>query len=135
MAEAELGRSYADGEAIVEQGSHGREMYVILSGSARVEIETGGEPRVVAALGEGEFFGEMALFQDMHRSATVRAVGPTRALVIGPESLLRRISQNPTLAIRMLEKMADRVRALNDAAARCTCGAHEPARNDKTPGL
>ena len=131
MAERELGQSFADDDVIVAQGSRGREMYVILAGRAQVEIETGGPRRVIATLDEGEFFGEMALFQDMPRSATVRAVGATRVLVIDPQSLLRRISQQPTLALRMLEKMAQRVRDLNEAAARCTCGARERgARNE-----
>jgi len=124
MAQGELGQAYKDGEIIVTQGSRGREMYVILSGSAQVEIETDSAGRsVIATIAEGDFFGEMAVFQDRPRSATVRALGPTRVLAIDPQSLLRRIAQQPTLALRMLERMAQRVRDLNEAAARCTCGA------------
>jgi CRP/FNR family cyclic AMP-dependent transcriptional regulator len=130
MGEAELGRTYADGDIIVEQDSSGREMYVILDGRARVEIAGERGARVIATLSEGDFFGEMALFQDMPRSATVRALGPTRVLVIDPQSLLRRISQNPTLAVRMMDKMAQRVRDLNDALSRCTCQSQD-AISDK----
>jgi CRP-like cAMP-binding protein len=123
MSRGELGQEYEDGQIIVRQGARGREMYVILAGGAQAEIESGSEVRVIATFAEGDFFGEMALFQDLPRSATVRAVGRTRALAVDPQSLLRRISQQPTLALRMLEHMAARIRALDEAAADCTCGA------------
>jgi CRP-like cAMP-binding protein len=68
----------------------------------------------VAVLGEGDFFGEMALFDQEVRSATVRARGEVRILTLEKRTFLRRIHEDPSLAFRMLEKMSRRVRKLNE---------------------
>jgi flavin-dependent dehydrogenase len=127
MGGAQLGKVYRSGDEIVKQGDMGREMYVILSGAAEVFVGTDEGRRKLADLGVGDFFGEMALFGENVRSATVVARGETRVLAVDKASLLARISQNPTLGLRIIETMSKRIRDLNVAAAACTCGAGTPS--------
>jgi len=108
-----LGKVYQDGEVIVRQGEMGNCMYVIQSGKAEVVEEIGGQTVSLAVLGEGDFFGEMAIFEDEVRSATVRAFGAVRVLTVDKKILLRQIQQDPALAFHILEYMCRRVRKLD----------------------
>ena len=73
-----LGKIYQDGEVIVRQGDEGDCMYVIQEGQVEVVIDENGNEVVLAQRGEGEFFGEMAIFDRDVRSATIRAKGQVR---------------------------------------------------------
>jgi CRP/FNR family cyclic AMP-dependent transcriptional regulator len=113
-----LGKEYRKGDLIVRQGEVGDCMYEILDGRVEVIHEIAGKEVRLAELGRGDFFGEMALFDHEVRSATVRALGPVRALTIDKRTLLRRITEDPSLAFRILEKMSRRIRELNKKMAR-----------------
>ena len=117
MKLGELGRVYRSGETIIRQGEIGEHMYVIQSG--RVEVVKEGESSQVklAELGEGDFFGEMALFDRDVRSATVRPLGEARVLTIDKKMFLRKIHEDPSLAFRVMEKMSGRIRELNEQVA------------------
>lgn len=108
-----LGKVYNDGEVIVRQGETGECMYEILEGTVEVLREKNGQEVCLAALSKGDFFGEMAIFEREARSATVRAMGEVRAITIDKKTLLRRVSEDPSLAFRILEKMANRIRELD----------------------
>jgi CRP/FNR family cyclic AMP-dependent transcriptional regulator len=113
-----LGKEYREGDLIVRQGDIGDCMYEILDGRVEVIHETEGKEVRLAELGRGDFFGEMALFDQEVRSATVRALGPVHALTIDKRTLLRRVTEDPSLAFRILEKMSHRIRELNKKMAR-----------------
>jgi len=117
-----VGRVYQSGEVIVRQGEVGNCMYVIQSGKAEVVEEMDGQAVALAVLGESDFFGEMALFEDQVRSATVRALGTVRVLTVDKKILLRRIQQDPALAFRILEHMCSRIRKLDCELARIKTG-------------
>lgn len=108
-----LGKVYNDGEVIVRQGETGECMYEILEGTVEVLREKNGQEVCLAVLSKGDFFGEMAIFEREARSATVRAMGEVRAITIDKKTLLRRVSEDPSLAFRILEKMANRIRELD----------------------
>jgi CRP/FNR family cyclic AMP-dependent transcriptional regulator len=108
-----LGKLWPDGAIIVREGEVGNCMYVIQQGQVEVLLRKGDVDVCVAVLGEGDFFGEMALFDQEVRSATVRARGEVRILTLEKRTFLRRIHEDPSLAFRMLEKMSQRVRELN----------------------
>ena len=110
-----LGKLLQDGEVIVRQGEVGNCMYVIQQGQVEVLLKKGDADVCVAVLGEGDFFGEMALLDQEVRSATVRARGEVRILTLEKRTFLRRIHEDPSLAFRMMEKMSRRVRKLNDS--------------------
>ncbi len=113
-----LGRPYADGEVVCRQGEPGDCMYLIQSGAVEVVHEEAGVERVVGTLHAGDIAGEMAIFDRLPRSATVRATGEARVLTLDKRAFLRQVSQDPSLAFRILEQLSLRVRALNAEVAR-----------------
>lgn len=108
-----LGKVYGDGDVIVRQGEPGDCMFEILEGTVEVLREKEGKETCLAVLSRGDFFGEMAIFEREVRSATVRAMGEVRAITIDKKTLLRRISEDPSLAFRIIEKLANRIRELD----------------------
>ena len=122
MVTGGLGKVYGDGEEIVRQGEVGDCMYVIQTGQAEaIQGKEGNEVRL-AVLGEGDVFGEMALFERMPRSATVRALGDVRVLTIDKKTFLRRVHEGPSLAFRILQKMSYRIRELDTELVRLKTG-------------
>ena len=117
MAKGALGKIYADGEAIVRQGDVGDCMYVVQVGRVEVVQSTGVGEQHLAYLETGDFFGEMAVFERERRSATVRASGEARVLKVDKKTLLRRIKEDPLLAVNLLETMSHRIRDLNAGLA------------------
>jgi CRP/FNR family cyclic AMP-dependent transcriptional regulator len=113
-----LGRVYDDGEVILRQGEKGDCMFVIQEGEVEVIREDGGKETRLAVRGQGEFIGEMAIFEQDVRSATVRALGQTRILTIDKKNFLRRVHEDPSLAYRMVQSMSRRIRELSAEVAR-----------------
>lgn len=114
MTTGTLGKRYQPGEIIVRQGKVGDCMYVIQGGEVEVLIRKDDADLCVAVLKEGDFFGEMAIFEKEVRSATIRARGEVWALALEKKAFLRRVHEDPSLAFRILEKMSNRIRTLND---------------------
>jgi flavin-dependent dehydrogenase len=118
LAMGELGKLYHEGDVILRQGETGDCMYVVQSGNVEVIQERDGQEICLAELGEGDFFGEMALFEKDVRSATVRAIGEARVLTVDRKLLLRKIHEDPSLAFRIMQKMSRRVRELDQELMR-----------------
>jgi CRP-like cAMP-binding protein len=113
-----LGKVYQDGEAIITQGEVGDCMYVIQSGKVEVIQKTDGNEVKLAELGKGDFFGEIALFESVVRTATVRAVGEVRVLTLDKKTLLRKIREDPSFAFNIMRKMSSRTRSRGDELTR-----------------
>jgi CRP-like cAMP-binding protein len=84
----------APGEVIVRQGAPADKFFIIVAGAVEVEREDGGEPRVVATLGPGQFFGEVAILRDSPRTATVRATAPTTLLAMERDAFRALVAQS-----------------------------------------
>lgn len=92
-------RRAADGEAVLEQGEAGDSFYVVASGRFRVEKrDDSGEPVVLARLGEGAFFGEMALLSGEPRAASVLAEGDGELLELRADVLAALCRDHPQVA-------------------------------------
>ena len=131
MRRTALGKSWADGEVIVRQGEVGNSMYVVQAGEVEVLRETeDGEVRL-AVLGAGDFFGEMSIFEHEVRSATVRARGDAHVLTVDKRTLLKRIKEDPFLAVSILQTMSNRIREINAelVLARAAAAASTTPRN------
>lgn len=122
MESGALGRVYKDGELIVREGDEGDCMYVVQEGQVEVFVVTDGKEVRLAVRGEGEFFGEMAIFEREVRSANVRALGDTRVLTLDKKNFLRRIQEDPSLAFRIVQTMSRRIRELSAEVARLKSG-------------
>ena len=92
------------GTLIVRRGEHAHSMYFIASG--RVEVEL---PKSKVRLGEGQFFGEIAIIHKTRRTASVRAVEPTKLLILDAGDLAILTERNPELGRRIEQVVADRV--------------------------
>lgn len=112
--ESSLGKDYKDGSIIFEENSVGKEMYIIVSGKVKIIKGKGTVETILATLKEGEFFGEMSLFDNNPRSATVKAIGDIKLLEINQKNFLKKISKDPSLAFRILEKMSQRIRITDE---------------------
>lgn len=106
--------TFRDGEVIVREGELGQDMYVVQKGQVVVSKMIDDQEVTLAVLDRGSFFGEMSLLESLPRSATVRAKGEARLLVIRPGSLLLKIRRDPTFAFEMLQQMSRRIRTLNE---------------------
>ena len=113
-----LGKVYRSGEIIVRQGDVGDCMYFIQAGKVEVIKEKDGREVKLAELGQGEFFGEMALFEKDVRSATVRPLGEVRVLSVDKKMFLRKIHDDPSLAFRVMQKMSRVIRQLDNELLR-----------------
>lgn len=112
MSTGALGKIYHDGEVIIRQGDVGDCMYVIQEGKVEVILETEDREVLLDVHGEGQFFGEMAIFDRDVRSATIRALGETRVLTVDRKNFMRRVHDDPALAFRLVETMSQRIREL-----------------------
>jgi CRP/FNR family transcriptional regulator, cyclic AMP receptor protein len=105
LAEAAQVTQHAAGETLTEEGAIGYRFYLLLEGSAIVE--RGGEE--VAAIGAGDFVGEIALLGGGRSTATVRCQGPTRCLTLRREEFWAVLEAEPAIALRILEVVARRL--------------------------
>ena len=113
-----MGRKYADGEVIYHQGDRSDCMFVVQRGEVEMIQRKGDNEFRIALLNDGDLFGEMALFDEERRPATVRAVGEAWVYTLEKGNLLRRIHEDPSLAFRMIQKMSGRIQDLEASLIR-----------------
>jgi CRP-like cAMP-binding protein len=101
--------SFDAGTAIVTEGDPGDGMYLLVSGTA--EVEVGGR---FHRLGPGAFFGEMALVSRRKRMATVTATEPVEAIAIPAEGFRSFLLGHPAVALSMLESLVERLREVQE---------------------
>lgn len=99
------------GTVLTVEGELGREVFVILTGSALVE--RAGRP--VATLGPGDHVGELSLLDGGPRTATVTTTEPTTVLVLTRQAFNGVLDEIPTLAHRLLVSLAHRLRSAEAA--------------------
>jgi CRP-like cAMP-binding protein len=112
-----LGKVYEDGDIIMCQGDQGDCMFVIQEGSVDILVEREGRQVLIANRGEGDIIGEMAIFEDEVRMATVKAKGHVRILTVDKRNFLRRIHQDPSIAYSIVQAMSHRIRQLTQELA------------------
>src|SRR5215213_9796578 len=119
LAQVAVPRTYEAGEAVFREGDSGDTCYVVREGAVRVtRRHSDGRVITLAELRPGSIFGELAMFGSEVRSASVEALEPTRALAILAGDMRRIMVQHPEIAVKMLEGLADRLRAANERISR-----------------
>ena len=96
---------FPEGKVLISEGDAGREFFVLVEGSA--EVARGGKK--VAALGGGDFFGEIALISKTPRNATITTTSPVRALVITDRAFRQLLDNSPQIAVGVLSALAERL--------------------------
>jgi CRP/FNR family transcriptional regulator len=107
-------RTYAAGQPVVQEGETGLGLYVISAGAA--EVVRGS--RVLKRLGVGDFFGEMALLDDLPRTASVKATLDTTCLTLAKWEFLGELEAHPAMALPLLPMLSRRVRDAEERADR-----------------
>jgi CRP-like cAMP-binding protein len=95
------------GKTLIREGERGREFFILLDGT--VEVSRKGK-RLATRKG-GDFFGEVALVCDVPRVATVTTTTPTRALVITDRDFRSLVKRSPSIALKVLEAVGERLPA------------------------
>jgi CRP/FNR family transcriptional regulator, cyclic AMP receptor protein len=102
------------GEIVFEEGSNGRELFVVLDGRIDIVKRNGAAKDVIVTLGKGEFFGEMAVIDGSARSASAIAATPnTRVMRINHARFVYLVSQQPAFALMVMDALSKRLRASN----------------------
>ncbi len=100
---------------ILIQRDPGESCFLIASGEVKVSLfGEDGKEIILAKLGEGEVFGEMALLSGSPRSATVIAMQDTTLLVLEREEFSKLLMRQPKIALKILGVMADRLRKADE---------------------
>lgn len=120
------------GQVVFREGDTGTEMFIIESGSVDiVRSARGSEP--LATLGPGDFFGEMAILEDQPRFASAITRAPTKLLRIDRAAFPGVIAGNVEIAIRIMRKLAGRLRRSESRASEATVPHPVEARSPGTP--
>lgn len=115
LARAGKVRRFAPGELLVNEGEEAVAFFVLCSGQAEVVKALGQKrERALGNLTEGDFFGEMALFDGFPRSASVRAVSECECLVLARWDLLSLVRTTPEVALAILPVLSRRLRECED---------------------
>jgi len=107
-------QQFDKGEVIIKEGTHGRKLFIIISGRAEAIKNLGGKSeRVLGSFGPRFYFGEMALIDDLPRSASVVAKEDTLVLTLEWD-LRKEIEQSPAMAVELLQMFSLRIRAVEE---------------------
>ncbi len=93
-------REYVAGESVFVEGEPGLGMYIIAKGVVSIQSEPSG--RELVELSDGDFFGEIALLNEVIRSATARAKSDCLLLSLFQPDLLGLLDRNPRLGVKIL---------------------------------
>jgi len=100
------------GQVLIEEGANDTDIYVVRSGSMTVEKVIADKPVFLSYVPAGSYVGEMALFEDGQRTATVKAAVKSEVIKLKGEHFQTLLSANPKLADKVMDEFADR-RAMN----------------------
>jgi CRP/FNR family cyclic AMP-dependent transcriptional regulator len=109
---------YGPGDVIFRQGDDGSSLFVIEEGAVEIAFGEGAGNVVLATLFNGQYFGELSLFDGAPRSATARAVKQTHMIRLDRDDLVDFVHKNPAAALRIIEEMGDRLRQTNELMSR-----------------
>jgi CRP-like cAMP-binding protein len=119
IAHVAVPREFAPGETVFREGDASDTCYVVRDGHARaIRSHADGRTITLATFGPGDIFGELAMFEDERRSATVEAIETTRVVgVLGPD-MRRLMGEHPEIATRLVIALGRRLREMNERLSR-----------------
>lgn len=105
-------RRYAAGECLFEEGQPGKAVFIIKSGQVELTRRSADGPRSLGLLGSGQMFGEMALLEQMNRTATATVVEDGDIYLLYTATLESLIRDHPHIGVKLLRNMAVMLSAL-----------------------
>jgi CRP/FNR family transcriptional regulator len=119
VAEVAVPRSFAPHQVIFREGDNSDTCYVVRSGHARAMREhIDGRTLALAHFGPGDIFGELAMFDDESRSATVETLDAVDAIALAGSDMRRLLRQHPDIAVKLVISLGRRLRDANERLAR-----------------
>ena len=109
---------FLPGEAIIYEGDFSQELYVLVSGRVRIAKDyKGSHERTLTVLTQGDFFGDMAIFESAPRSATAVAEEEAELLALSGEKFKQTIYQKPEMVFEIFRELSARLRRREERAA------------------
>jgi CRP-like cAMP-binding protein len=119
IAQVAVPRQFEAGQAVFREGDESDTCYVLREGRARaIRSHADGRTITLATFGPGDIFGELAMFADERRSATVQAIDTISVVgVLGPD-MRRLMGEHPEIATRLVIALGRRLREMNERLSR-----------------
>jgi CRP/FNR family transcriptional regulator, cyclic AMP receptor protein len=119
VAELAVPRTFDAGQVVFREGDASDTCYVVRSGRARaVHAHRGGRTITLAQFGPGDIFGELAMFEDERRSATVEALEPTAVIALLGPDMRRLMATHNEITLKLVVALGRRLRETNERLAR-----------------
>jgi CRP-like cAMP-binding protein len=119
VAAVAVPRSLEAGAVVFREGDASDTAYIVRSGHARaIREHPDGRSITLANFGPGDIFGELAMFDDERRSATVETFEPTELIAILGGDMRRLLRAHPDIAVKLLAALGRRLRDTNERLAR-----------------
>lgn len=108
-------KTYAEGDTIFKQGSEGRVAYIVQKGAVDIlRAQPDGTEKLLAKIGVGAIFGEMALIDDSPRMATARAAESTTVIVVTEQMFMHKLKEADPFIRGLMHIMADTIRTMSN---------------------
>jgi len=119
VAEVAVPRSFAPHQVIFREGDNSDTCYIVRSGHARAMREhVDGRTLALAHFGPGDIFGELAMFDDESRSATVETLDAVDSIALAGSDMRRLLRRHPDIAVKLVISLGRRLRDANERLAR-----------------
>jgi CRP/FNR family transcriptional regulator len=119
VAEVAVPRKFEANEVVFREGDESDTCYVVRSGHARATREhQDGRSITLARFGPGDIFGELAMFDNESRSATIETLERTEVIAILGGDMRRLLKEHPDIAVKLISAIARRLRETNERLAR-----------------
>ncbi len=101
------------GKTIFREGEDGERMFIIQQGRVKITKSVAGKSHTLAVLEKGDFFGEMAIVNQVKRTATAVAVDDVRLLVFDRTGFLNMVTKNAKIGLNIIDKLCRRLQNAN----------------------
>jgi CRP-like cAMP-binding protein len=119
VADVAVPRRFAAAEVVFREGDESNTCYIVRSGKARaIRAHTDGRSITLANFGPGDIFGELAMFDNERRSATIETLAVTEVIAILGGDMRRLMREHPEIAVKLIAALAQRLRDTNERLAR-----------------
>jgi CRP-like cAMP-binding protein len=119
VADVAVPRRFPAGKIVFREGDESNTCYLVRSGRARaIREHSDGRSITLATFGPGDIFGELAMFDNERRSATVETIEPTEVIGILGGDMRRLMREHPDISVKLVAALGRRLRETNERLAR-----------------